>query len=218
MRPTGRRPKAYGLTGGIATGKSTVSSFFKALGGVVIDADLVSRKVCQKGKPAWQKIKDAFGEGVFQEDGSLDRQKLAQIVFNDLRVCDPEKRKKLEAITHPFIMEEIRSEIRKFFDQGKPIVLVEAALLFESGYDKEFDGIIVVTCKPHQQMERLLARSNISKAEAGSIIQSQMPMDEKVKKATFVIDNSGSIEHTKHAVAEVFSKIKPKKSKNSLWH
>ena len=201
-------PKAYGLTGGISTGKSTVADFFRKWGVAIIEADLISREICQKGEEGWKRIKEVFGEGVFDSSGELKRQKLAEIVF-----LDSKKRKLLEAITHPLIMEKARSQIRKYFDQGQPLVLVEAALLFETGYDKEFHGMIVVTCTPNQQVERLCQRAGVSKDKALQMISTQMPLSEKIKRATFIIDNSGSLEQTQKIAEQVFDKIKAKKER-----
>ena len=207
-------PKAYGLTGAISTGKSAVACFFKKWGVPVIEADVISRQICQKGKEGWKRIKEVFGQTVFDSHGELNRQKLGELVFSD-----PKKRKLLEMITHPLIMEGVRGQIRKYFDHGEPLVLVEAALLFEAGYDKEFHGMIVVTCKPEQQIERLCQRAAISPDKALQMISAQMPLSEKVKRATFVIDNSGSLEETEEAAKHVFDKIKAKKErKTPRWN
>ncbi len=207
-------PKAYGLTGGISTGKSTVAQFFQKWGVTVIEADKISREICQKDKEGWKRIKEVFGESVFDPDGELNRQKLGDLVFSDAK-----KRKLLEAITHPLIMERARSLIRKHFDEGQPLVLVEAALLFEAGYDKEFHGIIVVTCKPEQQVKRLCQRAGIDKDKALQMIDSQMPLAQKVKRATFVIDNSGTLQQTQATTKHVFDKIKAKKERKApTWN
>lgn len=207
-------PKAYGLTGGISTGKSTVADFFKKRGVPVIEADLISREICQKGEEGWKRIKEVFGESVFEPDGTLNRQKLGELVFSDAK-----KRKLLETLTHPLIMESVRRKIRAYFDEGQPLVLVEAALLFEAGYEKEFHGMIVVTCKSEQQIKRLCDRSGMSKDKALQMIGSQMPLSEKVKRATFVIDNSGTLEETEKSAQEVFDKIKAKKErKTPRWN
>ncbi|MBI3019581.1 MAG: dephospho-CoA kinase [Deltaproteobacteria bacterium] len=203
-------PKAYGLTGGISTGKSTVADFFRKWGVPVIEADLISREICQKGKEGWKRIKEVFGDDVFDPDGALNRQKLGEMVFSNEK-----KRKLLEMITHPLIMEHVRGQIREYFDQGQPLVLVEAALLFEAGYDKEFHGMMVVTCSPEQQLERLCQRAGVGQDKALQMISSQMPLSEKAKRATFVIDNSGSLEQTEEAAREVFDKIKAKKERRT---
>lgn len=214
MNPMAPLPKAYGLTGGISTGKSIVAGFFRKWRVPVIEADLISREICQKGEEGWKRIKEVFGENVFDPDGTLNRQKLGELVFSDAK-----KRKLLETITHPLIMENVRRQIRAYFDDGQPLVLVEAALFFEAGYDKEFHGMIVVTCKPEQQIKRLCDRSGIGKDKALQMISSQMPLSEKVKRATFVIDNSGSLEQTEEAAQQVFDKIKPKKErKTPRWN
>ncbi len=203
-------PKAYGLTGGISTGKSTVAGFFRKWGVAVIEADLISREICQKGQEGWKRIKEVFGKEVFDPDETLNRKKLGELVFSDEK-----KRKLLETITHPLIMEQVRSQIRKYFDARQPLVLVEAALLFEAGFDKEFHGMIVVTCKSEQQLERLCQRAGMGKDKALQMIRSQMPLQEKAKRAMFVIDNSGALEQTEEASKNVFDKIKAKKERRT---
>ena len=198
-------PKAYGLTGGVATGKSTVGKMFAALGAKVICADQLSRKLCEVGQVGWQKVKDAFGAAILNPDQSLNRQKLSDLVFSNAK-----KRKKLEAILHPFIMEEAQKQTRTYFDQGQGLVMIEAALLIEAGYASDFHGLIVVTCRPEQQIERLCARQAISKEKAQKMIAAQMPLAEKEKKATFILDNSGDLSATQAQVQIVYDKIKPK--------
>jgi dephospho-CoA kinase len=207
-------PKAYGLTGGICSGKSTVADLFKGYGVPVLNADDISREVCQKGQSAWVEIKKIFGEGVLNNDESLNRKKLSEIVFSD-----PKKRQILEGIQHPLIMKRIKEEIKKLFDAGQSLVLVEAALILEAGYEKDFHGLIVVDCKSEQQIKRLCEREKISQKKALKIIEAQMPLIEKVKKATFVIDNSMTLKETKKNTEAVFNKVKAKKErKQPQWH
>jgi len=207
-------PKAYGITGGLASGKSTVSQFFKELGVPVISADEISREICEPGKPAFQKIKEVFGNDVFAADGTLNRKKLGEIIFSQ-----PRERKRLEAITHPLMKTRIRQKIRDYFDKGAGLVMVEAALLYESGFAKEFHGVIAVSCTREQQIERACGRDGISKREAQQRIDAQLPLEKKVKEATFVIDNSKDLAQTRQQTVAIFEKIKRKKATQSpLWH
>ncbi|HBQ20918.1 MAG: dephospho-CoA kinase [Deltaproteobacteria bacterium GWA2_38_16] len=194
--------KVYGLTGGISTGKSTVCAYFKELGVAVIDADHISRDICQPGKAAFYKIREVFGETVLTPEGKLDREKLAQIVFSDAV-----KRKQLEAITHPLIMEAIRHQIETLVKEGKKNILVEAALIFEAGYEKDFDGVIVVTCTPEQQLKRCMQKRRISMTEAKKWIQTQLSLEEKEKRAMVVIDNSQTPKQTQEKVKELLQKL-----------
>lgn len=206
--------KVYGLTGGIACGKSTVANFFRELGAAIIDADQIHHELCGKGKKGWKKIKEAFGESVFNSQGTLNREKLGDIVFKD-----PKKKKLLEEISHPLIMERIREEVKSSAMKSPPFVLVEAALLIESNREKQFHGLVVVSCRKEQQVERLVSMRGISKERALAMIDAQLPIEEKVKHATFVIDNSGSLGETKRGVANVFQEIQKREvGKLPLWN
>lgn len=207
-------PKAYGLTGGIASGKSVVADLFREFDVPVIEADVVSHELCEPEKEGAVAIKEAFGLDFLDEQGAVNRQKMGKLVFSD-----PVQRKKLEAIMHPLIIKSIQRKIRGYFDQGKPLVLVEAALLMESGNDKIFHGTIVVSCSQAQQLARLMARDGFSKKEAMRRIQSQWSIEKKIEKATFVIDNVGSIENLRQKVKSVYEKIKAKKEQNPpVWN
>ncbi len=207
-------PKAYGLTGGIASGKSTVCQFFREMKVAVIEADHLSREVCKVGEAGWKKIKETFGEDYFTSSQELDRKKMANLIFSDAQM-----RKKLEDILHPLIIELGRREIRSYFDQGEGLVLFEAALLMETEFDLEFHGTIVVSCTREQQIERLCQRDGITKEKALQIIEAQWPLDRKVELATFVIDNSDTLQSTLEQTREVFEKIKAKQERKSpLWH
>jgi dephospho-CoA kinase len=206
--------KVYGLTGGIACGKSTVANFFRELGAAIIDADQIHHELCEKGEKGWKKIKEAFGDSVFNSDGTLNREKLGDIVFKD-----PKKKKLLEEISHPLIMGRIREEVKSFARKSPPFVLVEAALLIESNREKQFHGLVVVSCRKEQQVERLVSMRGISKERALAMIDAQMPIEEKVKHATFVIDNSGSLGEIKKGVANVFQEIQKREvDKLPLWN
>lgn len=206
--------KVYGLTGGIACGKSTVARFFQELGVAIVNADQIHHGLCEKGEKGWKKIKEAFGDVVFNADGTLNREKLGDIVFKDKK-----KKKLLEAISHPLIMERIREEVKLAATKSPPFVMVEAALLIESNREKQFHGLVVVSCRKEQQVERLVLMRGISKEKALAMIDAQLPVEEKIRHASFVIDNSGSLEETQREVKNIFEKIQKRETgRLSLWN
>jgi len=195
-----RRFLLVGLTGSIATGKSTVSRMFAHLGARILDADLLAREVVMPGQPAHLKIVEEFGHHVVQEDGALDRKALAAIVF-----ADRAKRKRLEEITHPAIgarQQRILSVLDEEAFEG--IVIWDAALLFEGGGDAKMDRVVVVFTDPETELARLVARDGLPEAGARARIASQMPIVEKVKRAHYVIDNSGARADTERQVKSVY--------------
>jgi dephospho-CoA kinase len=187
--------RIIGLTGGIASGKSTVAAFFKGHKIPVIDADEIARNVVQPKKPAYQKIVETFGKGVLLPDGKLDREKLGQIVFSD-----ESKRKLLESITHPEIFREIGWKVAALKKKKTVMAIVDAALLFESELHHQMHKNILVRLHPDIQLKRLMVRNKLSEKEAWPRILSQMPTPEKEKFSDFVIDNSGSLEETRDQV------------------
>ena len=188
-----------GLTGSIATGKSTVSRMFAHLGARVIDADLLSREVVMPGQPAYARIVEEFGSKLVQDDGSLDRKALGAIVF-----ADPARRKRLEEITHPAIGARQQRILSVLDEEGfEGIVLWDAALLFESGGVAKMDRVVVVSADPETERKRLMQRDGLSEADARARIASQMPIAEKAKRADHVIDNSGTREETGRQVRAV---------------
>lgn len=192
-----------GLTGGIATGKSTVADIFRALGCVVIDADVLAREVVEPGEPAFQELVAEFGRQALQPDGALDRKKLGAIVF-----ADAEKRKRLEAITHPAIRSRLARLLEGLTAQKfEGIVIFDAALIVESGNYKTMDRLVVVTAGEETQAARLMARDGIGRAEALGKIRSQMPLSEKVKLADHVIDNRGDRAATEAQVHRVHAAL-----------
>ena len=181
-----------GLTGGIATGKSTVAEIFRRLGCVIIDADVLAREVVEPGEPAYDDIVAEFGSGILQRDETLDRQKLGAIVF-----AVPAKRKRLEAITHPRIRERLARRLAELAARDfAGIVLFDAPVIIESGNAKTMDRLVVVVTDEATQARRLGARDGLGAEEAGRRIASQMPIAEKAKVADHVIDNSGDREAT----------------------
>jgi len=188
-----------GLTGGIATGKSTVSAMFAHLGAKVVDADLLAREVVMPGQPAHAQIVKEFGPDVLQEDGALDRKRLGALVF-----ADAQKRKRLEEITHPAIRVRQQRILSVYEEEAfDGIVIWDAALLVESGGAKGMDRVVVVTADPAAELRRLVERDGFSEEEARGRMASQMPLAEKVKVADYVIDNSGSRAETERRVREV---------------
>jgi dephospho-CoA kinase len=192
-----------GLTGGIATGKSTVSALMRQLGCEIIDADLLAREVVEPGQPAWTTIVAEFGQDVLTGDGTLDRKKLGAIVF-----ADPERRRRLEAITHPAIRERFQARLDELAEKGfTGIVIFDAAVMIESGNYKNMDRLVVVVTDEPTQMSRLRGRDGTDDAEGRRKIASQMPLSEKAKLADYVIDNSGDRHATAEQVRRVFAAL-----------
>ncbi len=198
-----RRFLLVGLTGSIATGKSTVSRMFAHLGARVLDADLLAREVVMPGQPAYLKIVEEFGQGVVQEDGTLDRKALGAIVF-----AEPARRKRLEEITHPAIaarQQRILSVLDEEAFEG--IVIWDVALLFETGGVAKMDRVVVVATDPETELTRLMARDGMAEADCRARIASQMPVAEKAKRAHYVIDNSGDRVQTERQVKGVYEAL-----------
>ncbi|MDF9408575.1 dephospho-CoA kinase [Pelotomaculum isophthalicicum JI] len=195
-----------GLTGNIGSGKSTVSRYLESLGSVVIDADQVAREIVQPGTPALAEIVKVFGPGVLNSDGTLDRKKTSSIVFTD-----PDALAKLNAITHPRIVEAIESEKIKFNnlpDSRDRLLVIDAPLLIEVGLHKSVDEIWVVKVDAQKQVERLIERDGLSDEEARKRVAAQMPQVEKLKYARRVIDNNGSPEETKRQIDQHLADLK----------
>jgi dephospho-CoA kinase len=193
-----------GLTGGIATGKSTVSAMFRALGCVIIDADLLAREVVEPGEPALADIVRDFGPGVVTADGRLDRQALGAVVFGDA-----DRRRRLEAITHPRIRERFDHRLQTLADEGfDGVVIFDAAVIVESGNWKTMDRLVVVVTDDATQLARLQARDGLSREEALRRIGSQMPLREKARLAHYVIDNSGDRAATEAQVRQVYAALR----------
>lgn len=193
-----------GITGGIATGKSTVSEMLKELGSPLIDFDEIARKVVEPGTPAWKEIVDYFGEDVLLEDKTLNRKKLSEIVFSDL-----EKKKMLESFVHPRIYEEFIRQINEIVKRDPDaIIQVAVPLLIELNHQYRFHKIVVVYASRQTQIERLMKRDGISRQQAENILKAQLPIEEKIGYADFVINNEGSIEETRRQVIELWEKLK----------
>lgn len=196
--------KVFGLTGGIACGKGTVASMFAELGAAVIDADDVAHELIAPGKPAWRQAVESFGDSILKPDGTIDRKELAEIVFSDAAA-----RKRLNAITHPRITEEIHTRLADLARSGSEIAIVQAALIGETTAGDGFDGIIVVYADPIIQIARLTGRDHLTEQEARKRIETQMPTDTKRELADYVIDNSGSVEKTREQVETLWEELTP---------
>ncbi len=193
-----------GVTGGIACGKSTVADMLEELGAGTIDFDLLARQVVAPGTPALKRIAEYFGADILQKDGTLDRKKLSGIVFQD-----NEKRKKLESFTHPAINEEYFRQIHALEEKGRGTVIQAVIpLLFEFNLQDMADKILVVYLPREKQIERLILRDGISAAQAERMIDTQMPIDEKVRQADFVIRNEGDIEDTRRHVGILWESLR----------
>jgi dephospho-CoA kinase len=192
-----------GLTGGIATGKSSVGGILSDLGARVIDADHVAKAVVSPGTECLSAIRDAFGDEVFLDNGALNREALGTRVMGN-----PEERKRLEAITHPRIRAEIAQRVQAALEQGVEAVFVEAALLVETGSAKLYPHLWVVTCEHETQVTRLMARKGCSRETAETWIGAQIPVREKELHATQVIDNNGSAAELRDTVTEAYETLK----------
>lgn len=188
-----------GLTGGIATGKTTVSNYLKELGYSIIDADVIARQVVEPGTKGLRMITDTFGEKVLTSDGLLDRQHLAQLVFTS-----SEQLQQLNRILQPIIRERIQEPISTSKD---PVVVIDVPLLYEQHYEDLCDVVMVVSAQPQQQLERLMNRNHLTMDEAKNRVASQMPLSSKERLADVVIDNNGSVEKTRQQVKKWLNQV-----------
>lgn len=192
-----------GLTGGIASGKSTVAAMLREMGFAVLEADLVAHKVVEPGQAAHDEVVATFGSEILGEDGQINRTRLGALVFGD-----PEKLQKLNAIVHPRVREQILRQLREWESEGKrDAAFVEAALLVEANYVKDLDGLVVVWCSPEQQLQRMLARG-FDEAEARRRIATQMDVAEKLRYATYTIDCSGTLDDTRRQATALVEQIR----------
>jgi dephospho-CoA kinase len=195
--------RIIGLTGGIGSGKSTVSDILRELGATVVDADEGARVVVQPGQPALAEIRDRFGAEVLAADGSLDRDRLADMVFKDERA-----REDLNAITHPRVRAWMAEQMRAAAEAGAPAVVLDIPLLFESGLTAGLDDIVVVWAPVESQFKRAVGRG-LRGDDVRARIKAQMPLDEKRKLATMVIDNSGTKARTRRQVEAFWKELRP---------
>lgn len=203
-----------GVTGSIATGKSTVADMLEEMGGKIVDFDILSRLVVEPEKPAWKDIVSYFGEQVLQEDKTLDREKLREVVFRDI-----EKRKKLEGYTHPRIGEEFFKQVEAYTQEDpKAIIVVVVPLLIETNMQALFDNILMVYSPVETQFQRLLERDGNTEELSMKIIQSQMGVDDKKGYCDLVIDNSGSVDETRNQVKKLWTKLKKIQKRKTESH
>ena len=191
------------LTGGIATGKSYVARRLQAAGVPVVDADVLAREVVAPGTPGLAAIVARFGPEMLTPEGTLDRARLGRVVFSD-----PAARRDLEAIVHP----AVRARIEAFFDalpEATPMAVADIPLLYEGGRERQFDKVIVAACPREVQLARITSRDHLSREDALGRIDAQLPIDEKVRRADYVIDTSGSHEQTNAQVEAVLNQLRP---------
>lgn len=185
-----------GLTGGIACGKSTVSALLTRRGAILIDADLLAREVVEPGAPALAEVVRVFGDGVLQEDGSLNRKELGRLVFGH-----EARRKKLESILHPPIRRLMRERMEEYQRlHPDKLIVVDVPLLFESRMEDEFQEVLLVYADPSVQLERLMARDGLTREEAQLRLNAQIPIEWKKEWADVIIDNGGDLEDTEKQV------------------
>jgi len=192
-----------GLTGGIASGKSTVSDMFKEAGIPVVCADELAHEAVKAGSPALEEIRRCFGEEVISPNGELDRAVMARLVFGD-----QSKRELLESIIHPKVAEEKDKLLTRLERQGHRLAVVDVPLLYETGWERFFDLVVVVYVPERLQVERLVARDNMSEEDARARLLAQMPIEEKKSRADHVVDNAGSLERTREQVEGILRRLR----------
>lgn len=193
-----------GLTGSMGSGKTTAASIFKELGAFIIDADAICRELVLPNRPAWEEIIYAFGKSIIKDDQNIDRTKLADIVFSE-----PAKKERLEKILHPKVIEEEMRLCRQILkERPQSIVIIEAALLIESGNYRKVDKVIVVICDQESLVLRAMERSSLTREKAKLRIQNQMPQEEKIERADYILENNGNREDFKTKVQELFAELK----------
>jgi len=197
--------KVIGLTGGIATGVTTVASMFKELGAEIIEADKIAREVVEPGTEPYRKIVETFGRGVLNADGTIDRKKLGQIVF-----ADDTARRRLNRITHTAIRYRIDEEVERIRKSDPDaVVLIDVPLLLDTtGPDTfDMDGVIVVTAGKDSQIERLVRRDTLPEEDAQRRVAAQRPVGEKAEEADWIVRNSGSLEETRRQVTSLWRQL-----------
>jgi dephospho-CoA kinase len=187
-----------GLTGGIACGKSTVSRMLAERAARIIDADVIAREVVRPGKEAWSLIVERFGRDILLASNEIDRVKLGRIVFSD-----EQARLDLNAIVHPAVRQRMRQLTQEAQEEGIALIVLDIPLLYESKLTHMVEKVVVVYCSPEQQLTRLMERNGFTEEEAKQRISAQMSVEEKKKRADYVIDNSGTLKETEAQVDEL---------------
>ncbi len=195
--------KWIGLTGGIATGKSTVAKILDQSGFKVVDADVVARQVVQPGTDCFKRIVKTFGRTLVQSDGQLDRKALGALVFSD-----PKRRLELENISHPYIQAHVLKLRKQFEQDGVEIAFYDVPLLFEKKLEKDFDAVVLVASSIQNQLNRLMRRNSLSEDQAKERMSAQIPISEKISKADYIIWNDGSEKHLEIEVLNFLEKMK----------
>jgi dephospho-CoA kinase len=190
------------ITGGAGSGKSTVARMFRELGAEVLDADAAAREAVAVGTPAWQELRRLFGEEYFHPDGSLNRPKVAQLVF-----ADPEARKILNDLVHPRVAAALQRRLKEMERQGANLVLVDVPLLFEAGLESAYDRVIVVYVDLEDQVRRLQDRNGRGAEEIAGLLSAQWPLADKAARADFVVDNRGPLAETGARVQEIWAEL-----------
>ncbi len=201
-------PRYFGLTGGVASGKSTVARMFEELGAKIIDGDRIGHELLSAPLPAYQEVVRQFGKEILEASGEIDRGRLGVIVF-----AEPEKLRKLNAILHPLIIKRVEELAARYHSQGNTgkeggVILVDAALIFEAGIGGNFAKVILAWCRPEQQIERLIDKAGLTREEAERRIATQIPVEEKRRRADYVIDCSGPKENTRKQVEALYPELK----------
>ncbi len=194
----------WGLTGSIATGKTTVAARLKSRGFPVVDADVIAKEVVALGTPGLKKIVDTFGRYVLSPTGELDRARMATDVFSD-----PEKRRRLESIIHPMVQERVKAIRKAYEEKGIALAFYDIPLLYEKNMRDQFEAVVVVACSAHKQLERLMARNGLSKSAAAARVGSQMPIMDKVTLADHVIWNDGTLADLEAEIERFILKLSP---------
>jgi dephospho-CoA kinase len=194
--------KWIGLTGGIASGKSSVSQILKDEGFSVVDADAIARLVVDPGSPGLRTVLAQFGNDLLSPDGSLDRKRLGQLVFGQ-----PEQLTKLEHILHPLVRQETAKQKQELEKQGKKFAFYDVPLLFEKKMQPEFDGILVVSTSEDLQKARMKKRDGLSDSEIANRLSAQLKLPDKVKQATWVIENNAGLSELRNSTLEILKKI-----------
>lgn len=195
--------KLVGLTGGIASGKSTVAKILQSLGAAIVNADDLAREVVEPGHEAWKEIVASFGANILQSDQTLDRQKLRALIFNQ-----PEARKRLESIIHPRVRALAEERIRRYAAAGYPVVIYEVPLLFEGNLQEWLRPVILVACGVETQTARLQKRDHLTAADAEKHIAAQMSLKDKRRLADYVIENNGSLEDLERQTRQILEELK----------
>ena len=191
-----------GLTGGIASGKSTADEFCKKKKVPIIDSDLIAHKIMEIGQNGYKAVVDYFGTDILNDDQTINRRKLGGIVFNDKA-----KLKKLNELTHPLVHQEIKQQMAQYRANQEKLVVIDVPLLFESGFESLCNGVLVISITPELQIERLMKRNAFTKKEAIARINNQMPLSEKEKRATYVVANTGTIDDLEKKLSDLLQEI-----------